>query len=156
MPRGQTTRPAALSGLDGPSVVASEGKEILGTESTTIIRFGSYSDVTCILLADRYYLEVKASLQAPGSSRPDRLACFAWLALWPASLASPGQLEGTACATRTATRPAALSGLDGPSGTTARLSHFCWTASSVVTQTQALTHSSFARLCLVIGPPDTI
>ena len=75
---------------DGPSVVASEtntklrlfcwtadsvvtqtqregtgwpvdGKEILGTESTTIIRLGSYSDVTCLLPVDCYYLEVMAS-----------------------------------------------------------------------------------------------
>ena len=107
MPRGQTTWPAALCGHDGPSVVASdantklrlfcwtagsvvtqtqreetgwpvEGKEILGTESTTIISLGSCSDVTCLLPVDRYYLEVMAS---------SSLACLAWLAL--AQLARP-------------------------------------------------------------------
>ena len=140
VPSGQTTWPAALGGLDGPSVVASdtntklrlfcwtagsvvtqtqregngwpvEGKEILGTESTTIIRLGSYS---------RRHISSAGGPLLPG-------------------------------------------GLAGPSGTTARLSHFCWTASSVVTQTQALTHSSFAHRPLERGQavlghwsPDTI
>ena len=88
-------------------------------------------------------------------------ASLGWLS-GPAGATLEGSLAGFACLAQGESRaqpmphgqttlPAALSGLDGPSGTTARLSHFCWTASSVISQTQAVTHSSFAHRPLERG-----
>ena len=97
--------------------------------ATTIPSFRSYSDFTGSHPTDRDYL-----------------ACLGWLALWPSWLDTGGQpssLRPVSSWAQPVPRgqtiwSTALSGLDGPSDMTTRLSLFGCTAGTVVTQS---THS---------------
>ena len=121
--------PSTLPSLAGwPVEIRERGTGV----ATTIIRFGSYLGFTCILPMDRDYL-----------------AYLTWLAHWshwcytqgpPTSLHRP-------LSSRAQQVPhgqtVALSKLNGPSDTINWPSLFCWTSSSVVTQTHTFTLSIF-------------
>ena len=135
-----STTPLFLAALPGwPGAGEERGR---GTAITTIY-LGSYSGPTRVLPTDRYYL-----------------ACLKWLALWPSqcdtgglpSWLHPASSRAQLLPSGQTTWYAALSGLDGPFYTTARLTLFCWTATSVVTQTPMLITQSYTHWPLSVRP----
>ena len=148
------TRGAASTSPSLAGWLVEDGERGTGA-ATAIICLGRDSDPTCALPTDR-----------------DFLACLARLALWPSwsdTGGPPSSLRQASSRARPEPRgqtkwPPALSELDGLSGTITRLPLFSWIASSVVTQTQTLTHSMFhsqasrreAKLCSITGPQALI
>ena len=124
------------------------GAENRGTgAATTIPSLRSYSDFTCAQAMDRDYL-----------------ACLAWLA-WPSWCDTGGPPSPASSRAQPVPRGPtawsnALSGLNGPSDITTRLSLFDCTAGAVFTPAHTFILSIFhslalrheAKLCSVTGP----